>query len=299
MSADYCRAPPRAPSPPFSLDRRTRTHITQQLESKMSPIPLLFPFTSTLPSCMMSADIWSRTRATRPSPRNGTRRPRDCTHRQSPCSGEMEERKGTGGGTGRRGRGIERKERRAGGRACPRVFVSVPERPSCKQRPRDPTLSVSAPVLSSCVCVCVCFTPTFPTLVRVGAFAREEAPHTLFGNRAAARLGLGRPQEALEDAEVRCRRDVWMERTAHELDGNVNEDEHLRAYNTTPLFLDHTRVYIRERTLPALRVLSRKNMILQYSGPRRFWARAPRQAGNSAGGVHAWLFGLICASTPY
>lgn len=31
---------------------------------------------------------------------------------------------------------------------------------------------------------------------------RDEAPHTLFGNRAAARLSLGRPQEALEDAEV-------------------------------------------------------------------------------------------------
>ena len=31
---------------------------------------------------------------------------------------------------------------------------------------------------------------------------REEAPHILYGSRAAARLGLGRAEDALADAEV-------------------------------------------------------------------------------------------------
>ncbi|CAM9807883.1 unnamed protein product [Pylaiella littoralis] len=40
---------------------------------------------------------------------------------------------------------------------------------------------------------------------------RDEAPHTLFGNRAAARLSLGRPQEALEDAETAIQKDgKWL-----------------------------------------------------------------------------------------
>eukprot|EP00903_Cladosiphon_okamuranus_P009141 g8734.t1 len=39
----------------------------------------------------------------------------------------------------------------------------------------------------------------------------EEAPHTLYGNRAAARLGLGKPQEALEDAETAIQKDAkWL-----------------------------------------------------------------------------------------
>lgn len=51
-------------------------------------------------------------------------------------------------------------------------------------------MHASVPLSSLCCGILVVF------------FIREEAPHTLFGNRAAARLGLGRPQEALEDAEV-------------------------------------------------------------------------------------------------
>eukprot|EP00752_Nemacystus_decipiens_P005211 g4730.t1 len=43
------------------------------------------------------------------------------------------------------------------------------------------------------------------------ALLGEEAPHTLFGNRAAARLGLGKPHEALEDAETAIRKDGrWL-----------------------------------------------------------------------------------------
>ncbi|CAM9522730.1 unnamed protein product [Ectocarpus sp. 12 AP-2014] len=43
------------------------------------------------------------------------------------------------------------------------------------------------------------------------AMLREEAPHTLFGNRAAARLGLGLPQQALEDAETAIKKDgTWL-----------------------------------------------------------------------------------------
>ncbi|CAM9578520.1 unnamed protein product [Ectocarpus sp. 4 AP-2014] len=43
------------------------------------------------------------------------------------------------------------------------------------------------------------------------AMLGEEAPHTLFGNRAAARLGLGLPQQALEDAETAIKKDgTWL-----------------------------------------------------------------------------------------
>ncbi|CAM9759305.1 unnamed protein product [Ectocarpus sp. 6 AP-2014] len=43
------------------------------------------------------------------------------------------------------------------------------------------------------------------------AILGEEAPHTLFGNRAAARLGLGLPQQALEDAETAIKKDgTWL-----------------------------------------------------------------------------------------
>ena len=68
----------------------------------------------------------------------------------------------------------------------------------------------------------ICRIETVNTLLALGCFSlvclgccafffvggrphREDAPHTLYGNRAAARLGLGRAADALADAEVRSR----------------------------------------------------------------------------------------------
>lgn len=45
----------------------------------------------------------------------------------------------------------------------------------------------------------------------IAMLGSDDAPHTLFGNRAAARLSLGRPQEALEDAELAIKKDrTWL-----------------------------------------------------------------------------------------
>lgn len=66
----------------------------------------------------------------------------------------------------------------------------------------DRSSPLKSTIKESAASICGSSAPLSPCLVRADDFFREEAPHTLFGNRAAARLGLGKPQEALEDAEV-------------------------------------------------------------------------------------------------